>query len=66
MDPLERARAMAREAEEIHRAEKRARQETWRRLDALRRFCAANHIDFELIRTEAKGHGPKQEAAAAS
>jgi hypothetical protein len=64
MRPAERALAMAREAEEVHRAEKRARMETWRRLDELRVFCAAHGIDFEQVRTEAKGHGPREAAKA--
>ena len=64
MQPIETARAMAREAEEIHRTEQRARRETIRRLNELRLFCAANDIDFVEIRTEAKGHGPEQEARA--
>jgi hypothetical protein len=65
MDPNahEQAVGMAREAEEIHRAEKRARRETQRRLNELRLFCAANDIDFVEVRTEAKGHGPREQEA---
>jgi hypothetical protein len=58
MNPREEALAKAREAEQVHRAIKIARRHAERRLNELRLFCAAHGIDFEEVRTEAKGHGP--------
>ncbi len=54
---------MAREAERIHREARNLRAETAKRLMAVRLFCAANDIDFEEVRTEAKGHGPREARA---
>ena len=55
---------MAREAEQTHREAQRARRETIKRLMELRLFCAAFGIDFEEVRTEARGHGPEREREA--
>jgi hypothetical protein len=52
------ALGMAREAERAKQTEIRSRRETQRRLEQLRRFCDDYGIDFEIVRTEAKGHGP--------
>lgn len=51
---------MAREAEEVHRQEKIVRKATIRRLSELRLFCAANGINLEIVRAEAKGHGSNE------
>jgi hypothetical protein len=51
---------IAREAEEEHLRIKRARMLARRKLSELAFFCAANGINFEIVRAEAKDHGSNE------
>jgi hypothetical protein len=69
MSARDEAVRMATEAEQAHRDARNLRRFTERRLMEVKLFCAANGVDFEEVRDEAKqrteatGHGPREARA---
>ena len=60
VDARQRARELVSAAREDKRRSQHFRRSARQRLEEARAFCAKVGLDFEEIRTEATGHGPRE------